>query len=278
MPLRTPSDSAGRTHRSSSASPKRKSPKPRRAKGAGRSSRKKEILSRPIRELEERLGHHFSDLRLILQALTHRSFSQEAIPLEADNERLEFLGDAVLQLIVTMRLWTEPKEEDEGVLTRRRSERVSGRALARVAREMDLAACLRLGKGELKTGGRQKPSIMADALEAVVGAIYLDAGFAQCAEVVESWLWKGADDNLADVLAEDYKSQLQQELQRLGKRLPAYRVKSESGPEHNKIFKVEVRHGGQVLGIGFGKSKKEAEQVAAQESIAALVREKKGPP
>jgi ribonuclease-3 len=180
-------------------------------------------------------------------------------------------------LIVTKRLWTELKEEDEGVLTRRRSERVSGRALARVAREMDLAACLRLGKGELKTDGRQKPSIMADALEAVVGAIYLDAGYAQCAEVVESWLWKGVEDNLADVLAEDHKSQLQQELQRLGKRLPAYRVKSESGPEHDKIFKVEVHHGGQVLGVGSGKSKKEAEQAAAQESIAALVREKTGP-
>lgn len=155
-------------------------------------------------------------------------------------------------------------------MTRRRSERVSGRALARVAREMDLAVCLRLGKGELKTGGRQKPSILADALEAVVGAIYLDAGYAQCAEVVESWLWKGTEDNLADILAEDYKSQLQHEFQRRGKRLPAYRVKSESGPEHDRLFKVELHHGGQVLGTGSGKSKKEAEQVAARESILAL--------
>jgi ribonuclease-3 len=135
---------------------------------------------------------------------------------------------------------------------------------------MDLAVCLRLGKGELKTGGRQKPSILADALEAVVGAIYLDAGYAQCAEVVESWLWKGTEDNLADILAEDYKSQLQHEFQRRGKRLPAYRVKSESGPEHDKLFKVELHHGGQVLGTGSGKSKKEAEQVAARESILAL--------
>ncbi len=237
------------------------------SKKRGASDISKEPPIPPLGELEQKIGYGFSDSRIFLQALTHRSYSQEVIPPEEDNERLEFLGDAVLQLIVTKRLWTELVKEDEGILTRRRSEKVSGRALAKVARAMGLATFLRLGKGELKTGGRQKPSILADSLEAIVGAIYLDAGYERCAEVVESWLWRMPEDGEDDILANDYKSHLQQELQQTSKRLPVYHVLSEMGPEHNKIFKVEVRHGGRVLGTGQGKNKKEAEQAAARQSI-----------
>ena len=227
----------------------------------------------PLSELEQYIGHKFFDKKLIIQALTHRSYSQEVIPPEADNERLEFLGDSVLQMIVTKRLWAELEWEDEGVLTRRRSEKVSGRALANVAREMDLSKYIRLGKGELKTGGRQKSSILADVLEALVGAIYLDAGYERCAEVVEYWLWRDSDVEEGDILADDYKSKLQQELQRTDSHLPVYHVTHESGPEHDKIFNVEVRHSGKVLGKGEGRSKKEAEQIAARESIEMLVGE-----
>ena len=176
-----------------------------------------------------------------------------------------------------MRLWSDLCEEDEGVLTRRRSEKVSGRALAKVARKMGLSEFLRLGRGELKTGGRQKPSILADALEALVGAVYLDAGHVKCAELVESWLWgeetigKGGADA-------DYKSMLQEEMQRKEQRLPAYFVIKETGPEHQKVFEIEVRHGKKVLGRGVGKNKKEAEQAAARESLLALKTKKTAHP
>jgi len=229
----------------------------------------------PLSELEQFVGHEFSDKKLLIQALTHRSYSQEMIPPEADNERLEFLGDAVLQMVVTKRLWGDFKEEDEGVLTRRRSEKVSGRALAKVAHAMNLSKFIRLGKGELKSGGRQKSSISADALESLVGAIYLDAGYGRCAEVVESWLWGDSKIKEDDFLTNDYKSKLQQDLQRKNMHLPTYLVTNESGPEHDKVFNVEVRHSGNVLGKGEGRNKKEAEQIAARESIRMLAREVK---
>lgn len=219
--------------------------------------------------MERLIGHQFSDSGLLLQALTHRSYSQEVSPPELDNERLEFLGDAVLQLIVTKRLWSELVDASEGDLTRRRAEKVSGRALAKVSRRLGLSDFLRLGKGELKTGGSQKPSILAGAFEALVGALYMDSGYGVCAELVESWLW--AEENSSKIEAEtDYKSQLQEELQRRGKRLPVYRVINESGPEHEKIFEVEVRHSQKVLGKGAGKNKKEAEQAAAKQSLMIL--------
>lgn len=228
-----------------------------------------------IQDLEHTIGHSFSDADLLLQAITHRSYAQESSPPEGDNERLEFLGDAVLELIVTRRLWSDLSEEDEGVLTRRRSEKVSGRALAKVARQMGLSEFLRLGRGELKTGGRQKPSILADALEALVGAIYLDAGYVKCAKLVESWLW-GEENAEKDGDDADYKSILQEEMQRKEQRLPAYYVTKESGPEHQKVFEVEVRNGKKVLGRGTGKNKKEAEQAAAHESLIALKAKKPG--
>lgn len=290
MPSQTPSDSAERTRRSSISksstskskrtarkAPPAKTPSSRKKKAKAKRRPSPEIsldASPPLDEFEERIGCRFSDPNLLLQALTHRSYAQEITPPEEDNERLEFLGDAVLQLIVTKRLWTELAGEDEGVLTRRRSERVSGRALARVAREMELQVWLRLGKGELKTGGRQKPSILADALEALVGAIYLDAGYARCAEVVESWLWREEGGPAGDMAGKDYKSELQERLQKKGGPLPVYRVMDESGPEHDKTFRIDVRHGKRVLGKGEGRNKKEAEQAAARESLAIIEKRK----
>ena len=257
--------------RSSSSNLKRtahKAAPAKKKKKAGPASVAKKLIP-SILELERSIGYRFSDADLLLQAVTHRSYAQETSPPESDNERLEFLGDAVLQLIVTRRLWSELSEEDEGILTRRRSEKVSGRALAKVARQMGLSGYLRLGKGELKTGGRQKPSILADALEALVGAVYLDAGHVRCAELVESWLWNGENAGKASDDT-DYKSMLQEKLQRKDQRLPTYLVTSETGPEHQKMFEVVVRHGDKELGQGVGKNKKEAEQAAARESLSAL--------
>lgn len=267
-----PQSSSGKLKQASrkatlAASSSSKAKKAKKKKAARSSAAKEHPPS--TQEIEQAIGHHFSDAGLLLQAVTHRSYAQESSPPEADNERLEFLGDAVLQLIVTKRLWSDLSEEDEGVLTRRRSEKVSGRALAKVARQMGFSEFLRLGRGELKTGGRQKPSILAAALEALVGAIYLDAGHVKCAKLVESWLW-GEENAGTDGDDADYKSMLQEQMQRKDQRLPVYCVISETGPEHQKEFEIEVRHGKNVLGRGTGKNKKEAEQAAARKSLIAL--------
>ncbi len=176
------------------------------------------------------------------------------------------MGDAVLQLIVTEKLWKDFPMDDEGVLTHLRSERVNGRSLANVFKRRGLGEFLRLGKGEEKTGGRKKPSIQAGAFEALVGAIYLDAGYALCAQWAESWFWPPGL-NEEDVLSQDFKSRLQRLAQQNGDKPPGYRLVRESGPEHEKEFEVEVRLGRKVMGRGQGTTKKAAEQVAAKEAV-----------
>lgn len=233
---------------------------------SGESSSLNEADDAALEAVESAIGYRFSDRALLRQALTHRSYAQELMPPIEDNQRLEFLGDAVLQLIVTERLWREHEEDDEGILTRRRAERVSGHALAKVARRMHLPDHILLGKGEEKTGGRQKPSIQADAVEALVGAIFLDAGYDACTERVLEWLWIGKTPS-GNV---DYKSRLQEALQGMGGRPPVYEIIQESGPEHEKIFEVEVRFEGKAYGRGTGTTKKNAEQIAAHESLRLL--------
>lgn len=201
--------------------------------------------------------------------MTHRSFSQESSPAVPDNERLEFLGDAVLQLIVTERLWKGFPAADEGVLTHLRSERVNGRSLAGVFRRHGFGAFLRLGKGEEKTGGRRKVSIQAGAFEALVGAVYLDGGYARCARWAESWVWAPGPRE-EDALSRDFKSRLQRLAQQKGDKPPGYRLVRESGPEHEKEFEVEVRLGRRVMGRGQGAAKKAAEQAAAREAVHRL--------
>ena len=219
---------------------------------------------------EECIGHRFSKKDLLLQSLTHRSFSQEIAPPGDDNERLEFLGDAVLQLVVTEFLWNTYPEYQEGQLTRQRSLLVNGRALAKMAKLNNFAQFIRLGKGERKTGGQTKNSILADTFEAIVGAIFIDAGFEKCANWIHDKLLK----NLPPVSVEDLndnKSKLQEFFQRSGLKAPEYKIISEFGPEHSKIFTVEVLQGNLVLGRGKGRSKKAAEQEAAR----ACLKEKK---
>tara|TARA_A100001037_G_scaffold306239_1_gene350112 strand:- start:6726 stop:7511 length:786 start_codon:yes stop_codon:yes gene_type:complete len=209
------------------------------------------------------IGHKFSQKELLIQSLTHRSYSQEIIPPGDDNERLEFLGDAVLQLVVTDFLWNSYPDYQEGQLTRQRSLLVNGRALAKVAKLINFAPFIRLGKGEKKTGGQTKNSILAGTFEAIVGAIFIDAGFKKCA----NWIHKKLLGNLPPASIEDLndnKSKLQEFFQSSGQKAPEYKIINEFGPEHSKVFTVEVLQGNLVLGRGEGRSKKAAEQEAAK--------------
>jgi ribonuclease-3 len=215
-----------------------------------------------LTSLEDRLGYRFNDPGLLTHALTHRSWCAEHEG-EPSNERLEFLGDAVLQLVVTDHLFARFPDLTEGHLAKIRAAVVSARALADVGAGLGLGAGLRLGNGEDASGGREKASILADAAEAVIGAIYLDGGIGPSATLVIAEL--EADIEKAALLpgSADYKTRLQETAahDRFGP--PDYEI-AQSGPDHHKRFQATVRVGGEVLGAGEGTSKKEAEQRAAQ--------------
>jgi ribonuclease III len=213
--------------------------------------------------LEERLGYRFTDPSLLELALRHRSWCAEhdSVP---SNERLEFLGDAVLGLVVTDHLYRS-SPDTEGVLARRRSELVSASALAALARAIGLGPAIRLGKGEAGTGGRDKTSILADAMEAVLGAVYLDGGFSAAARVVLSLSHDRITGVVDGGLTSDHKSRLQELAAQVFGDLPRYEL-TESGPEHAKEFRAAVVLGGRTWGHGAGRTKKEAEQAAAREA------------
>ena len=201
-------------------------------------------------------------------AFTHRSFAYESGSKET-NERLEFLGDSVLGLIVTESLYKRYPDFDESRLSPLRSGVVNMRALADIARGLQLGSHIRLGKGEEVTGGRDKHSLLADALEALIGAIYLQFGFAKCLEIVEKLITPTMDSAVARGAGLDGKTALQELAAALGKGAPEY-VVSEEGPDHDKNFTATAMLAGQVLSQGSGKSKREAEQVAARGAYEAL--------
>jgi ribonuclease III len=218
--------------------------------------------------LAGRLGWEVTDRELFAQALAHRSWCAEH-PGKEPNERLEFLGDAVLGLIVTDYLFCSYPDLPEGELAKARAAVVNSVSLASAARELRLGEALLLGKGEDSSGGRLKPSILADAMEAVIGAIYLDAGYAVAEEIVlrlfEERL-RGAAKGPGD---EDYKTRLQELCAQSYDELPVYRV-TDSGPDHAKVFEAEVVVGGHSRGRGEGRSKKQAEQMAARDAWSGL--------
>jgi ribonuclease III len=225
-----------------------------------------------LAELESEIGHQFRSPGLLLQALTHSSRLPERSSDDppADNERLEFLGDAVLELLVSEELIRIYPEWNEGQLSKSRARLVNATSLCAAAQRLGLGNYLRLGRGEEKTGGRTKPALLADAYEAVVAAIYLDAGL----ESVRAFVQRTLVDAMVALEAEflgrsDYKSALQEWLQAQGKPPGDYRVVEETGPDHEKTFRVQVNIAGEIAAVGVGKSKKEAEQVAA---LAALTR------
>ena len=222
-------------------------------------------------ELEERLGLRFQDVKWLDQAMIHRSFAYETqASREGANEVLEFLGDAVLNLAVSHYLLKEFPGAYEGMLSKVRAHLVKQTSLAALARVLHLDQYLLLGKGELLSGGRKKPSILANAYEALIGAVYSDLGFDQALEMVEHHLTAHLPPERAAHLFQDYKSQLQEHVQRTLGQQPEYSVFHESGPDHDKRFQASVSVGKDLLGIGWGKSKKEAQQEAAKKALDEL--------
>jgi ribonuclease-3 len=221
--------------------------------------------------LVERLGLPVRDRRLLAQALTHTSWLHEH-PGEAagHNERLEFLGDAVINLAVSEALYARHPDDDEGVLSARRAAIVSASGLAGLATRIDLGAFLSLGEGESARIGEQRPSILASGFEAVAGALLLDVGW----EATRDWVIATAapelDAGLAPSLLKSPKSRLQEATQRASGGRPAYRVIEAVGPDHDKVFRVEVAIAGEILGMGVGRSRRIAETEAASEAVEVL--------
>lgn len=220
-------------------------------------------------DIQQRIGHSFQDLELLERALTHKSYANEN-KVAYHNERLEFLGDAVLNLIVSEYLMKACAASTEGDLSRLRASIVSEPTLAAIAREIGLGSHLLLGKGEEQTGGRNKDSLLADSLEALIASVYLDAG----KNASEAFIIRFFDEVMQKTCRSggtlDYKTAIQELCQERLKLLPEYRVASETGPDHQKQFAVELRIKGDVHGRGIGRSKKEAEQKAAKEALEKL--------
>ena len=217
--------------------------------------------------LEERIGYKFRNSLLLAEALTHPSVSHETQRYHFDNQRLEFLGDAVLQLVITEYLFRHFGREAEGQLTKLRSRLVSRETLKMHAAALDLGRYLLMGRGEEATGGRERTSTLADAFEALIGAIYLDSDL----ETAKKFILEQARTDLEQIIAEPVdinpKGQLQELLQSISPSSPVYELLSQSGPEHDKTFVVQAVWEGIVLGRGSGRSKKHAETAAALEAM-----------
>ena len=223
-----------------------------------------------MKQLEERLGYLFHDRSLLENALTHSSYANENKQKgEASNERLEFLGDSVLGMVVADHLFRSHPDMPEGELTRTRAALVCEESLVEVARKLELGQYLKLGRGEDAGGGRKRPSIQADAVEAVIAAVYLDGGIGSARKFITSFiLTHNAREQEGGI--RDYKTALQELVQRESGQVLSYRLTGESGPDHAKVFRVEVDLNGTPAGKGEGRSKKEAEQSAAKAAIAHL--------
>ncbi len=225
---------------------------------------------RRVAELERILGIALPDRERALASLTHKSYLNEhREQAREDNERLEFLGDAVIDLAVSHRLMERFPAAQEGELSKLRAAIVNEEGLAAVARSVGLGAVLVLGKGEAQSGGHERPSVLADALEAAIGAVYLAHGMGEVLQLVDR-LFGEVIDRAQRALARDYKTLLQEAVQARFKVAPRYRVVQETGPDHLKTFCVEVEAGGERLGSGEGRSKKDAEQAAAHEALGRL--------
>lgn len=234
------------------------------------------LESRGYERLEQRLGYAFKDRSLLESALTHKSFLNENPGLgRSDNERLEFLGDAVLDLVIRHLLMERFPVLREGELSMTRAQIVSEQGLAEVAQGLDLGEWLHLGRGEEQTGGRRKPSLLADACEAVLAAVYLDGGYAAAFEVARQ-LFEPRLARITGPGVTDYKTRLQERAHALCREPPRYAVVGERGPDHDKTFEVAVTVGGKEYARAEGKSKKEAEQRAAAQALSMLEAETLG--
>ncbi|MES2995471.1 MAG: ribonuclease III [Verrucomicrobiota bacterium] len=224
-----------------------------------------------MQPLESRIQYKFRNSLLLAEALTHPSLAYESQKPHFDNQRLEYLGDAVLQLIVTDELFRMFPDYPEGQMTKLRSQVVSRRALARFALEIDLGEYVMLGRGEETTGGRKRASTLADAFEALIGAVYLDSSLERARELVLGLFKKEIDGMLSDTGERNPKGELQELLQAIQPQAPVYRILGESGPDHRRVFQAEVCWCDLVLAVGKGKSKKEAEARAAAEALRVRI-------
>jgi ribonuclease III len=227
------------------------------------------MSTQPMDALQDRLGYRFTNDSLLEEALSHSSFVNEHPGQISSNERLEFLGDAVLNLIVGQLLMNAFPLEPEGILSRMRAELVNEQQLARLAESLTLGHHLMLGKGEAQTGGDRKPSILADAMEAVIAAIYMDGGFDAAFQMVRRLVAPMIDNELKPGRVVDYKSRLQEHVQQRGMAPPAYTLAHVSGPDHDRRFTVTAA-AGDHLAEGQGKSKKAAEQDAARNVLLRM--------
>ena len=226
------------------------------------------MKERQLRELQETIGYEFKDRALLKQALTHSSYANEHKAKGAQsNERLEFLGDSVLGMVTADYLYRAHPDLPEGDLTRTRAALVCEGSLVEVAQQLDLGAYLKLGKGEDAGGGRERPSIVADAVEAVLAAVYLDGGIGSARKIIQRFILDREEEKSA---SRDYKTALQELVQRENGQVLQYRLTGEEGPDHDKRFFVEVDLNGSRVGAGQGHSKKEAEQMAAKAAIQSL--------
>lgn len=222
-------------------------------------------MGKSLEGLESLIGYTFKDKQLLKTAMTHSSYANEVRVGKLEcNERLEFLGDAVLEISVSDYLYRNNKNMPEGDMSRVRASIVCEPTLAFCSRAIELGEYLLLGKGEELTGGRKRESVVSDAMEALIGAIYLDGGFANAKEFVDSYI---LNDIQNKKLFFDSKTILQEKIQAMGRETLTYRLVKESGPDHDKKFEVEAVVGENVLGYGVGHSKKNAEQVAAYNAL-----------
>jgi ribonuclease-3 len=230
-----------------------------------------------VHPLEERIGHHFRNPELLIEALTHPSVRHEKARGHFDNQRLEFLGDAVLQLVITENLFARFADAPEGRLTTRRARLVSRDALRRHAERLDLGQHLALGRGEEASGGRARASNLADAFEALLGALYLDGGFEAGREFILREMAAELESLEDEPLEINPKGQLQEILQAISPSSPVYELLSAEGREHEKTFAVRVLWENEVLGEGTGRSKKQAETAAALAALREQSWRKKDP-
>ena len=223
----------------------------------------------PQLALESRINYHFSDSAILIHALTHSSYANEMrMTKENNNERLEYLGDAVLELVTSEYVYLEHKDLNEGDLTKLRASIVCEQTLSSCARDLNIGDALLLGKGEDASGGRVRDSILSDAMEAIIGAIYLDGGFTNAKEFIQSFILTSVN---SKELFFDSKTILQEIIQNEdNKQKIKYKLLSEEGPDHNKIFTIAVFIDNDQIGLGVGKTKKAAEQEAASQAIQKL--------
>lgn len=228
-------------------------------------------MNRKLEKLEQVIGYKFNDRDLLAHAMTHSSYANEKHWEKArNNERLEFLGDAVLELVSSDFLFHKNSHMPEGEMTRTRASMVCEQALAYCAGEIHLGEYLMLGRGEEATGGRERASVVSDAMEALIGSIYLDGGFASAKEFIHKFILNDLENKQ---LFYDSKTILQEMVQGMGREALTYELLGEDGPEHNRVYETCAKIGGREIGRGQGRSKKAAEQMAAYRGILKLKEE-----